>query len=536
MDVMYTNNEGDAIPVIKTRKFYKNVTLCMAVFVMLILIGSVSLAASGQTAKDTKAISLIIDQQLVKMKSPPILVKERLMLPAKDTFNAIGAKFSWVDKKLVVTYKDVKIAATLNSTKVIKGSQSYNLPNPPVILEGKLYIPAQLLALLLDRDVTFDSKNRKVSFGYNAVQLAKFEVLMYEAARAGDALTIKTMIDRGVNVNVILEDRYGANSALDYAILNNHTEAAQVLLEHGGIYAPGRASSVIMARNGKLMELLLTHGLDPNLNLYQGTSILAYASSRIYSIAPDGTETILTPSIQIVNLLLEYGADPSQDDSLLAAFQASSYVIVQALLQHGADPYHVNSSGSTAYEFAKSYGNLKWLDLQSNKNIPILSILNMDGTPLLQGTFSLKPKPGFLGYSIHWGGEEVYIDVPDGDYQAAGVMQRGSSYVFSDSKVIRIEKGKVNPDFIQLPRINVKGTLKGLDKDQQNGFLALNDIRGNHLIFIEIVNGKFHLSLPAGTYQFGEYVLSDKKVSLTGTTQLTILDGDKLQQITLSYP
>ena len=53
---------------------------------------------------------------------------------------------------------------------------------------------------------------------------------LWEAARKGDATTVKKLLDDGVDVNT--KYRYGA-TALSYACDRGHLEVVKVLLEHG---------------------------------------------------------------------------------------------------------------------------------------------------------------------------------------------------------------------------------------------------------------------------------------------------------------
>ncbi len=491
--------------------------------------------AATNTQKAEQPITVLLDQQLLQLKTSPILIKGNLMLPAKAFFDQVGVRLSFEKGELTAVKGDLRVEGKLNSTKVVKGKQTFILPAAPVSVEGRLYIPMRFAALVLDKDITYDNSKRQVLIGYSKDQMLSFQRLLFQAAHNGDPDVVKLMIAKGVDVNLKLVNMYGDNTALDYAIISKRTDVVRILLEHGASFDPARSLMVIQDRNGQMLELLLAHGLDPNWK-FHGTSLLSYASGRIYSVATDRTETMISPSVQLVDLLLKYGADPSEDDSLMKAVNARNFDIIQALLRHGADPYRMDSMGSTPYERAKSEGITSWMELTPYQEIPKISIQKADGSPILEGTLNVIIKNGFQGNSIHWSGEEAYLDLPLGEYWLSDIMLRGSSYMFLPDTKIILEEGKATPAVFKLPPTNVNGTIVGATKEQQNGYLYLAESSERYGMFIEVIDGKFSLSVPPGSYRTEEYRLADKTITLKGSTSFTVTEGGEVQQITLNMP
>lgn len=104
-----------------------------------------------------------------------------------------------------------------------------------------------------------------------------------------------------------------------------------------------------------------------------------------------------------------------------------------------------------------------------------------------------------------------------------------------DTKII-LEEGKATPAVFKLPPTNVNGTIVGATKEQQNGYLYLAESNERYGMFIEVVDGKFSLSVPPGSYRTEEYRLADKTITLKGSTSFTVTEGGEVQQITLNMP
>ncbi|WP_219835046.1 copper amine oxidase N-terminal domain-containing protein [Paenibacillus sp. R14(2021)] len=508
---------------------------------MLLTSGMPAATAAPQAAAAAPAaapISVILDRQPLKLAVPPVIIRGNLMFPAKAVFDALGIRFQMGAGGLVAVNGSTRVEGKLNSNKAVKGKQTFQLSSAPVIQDGRTYVAAKFVSLVLDKDVFYNSAKKQVTIGYTEAQMAGFQRLLFEAARSGDVATLEVMISRGVDVNKKLFSIFLDNTALDYAILFDHADAARVLLEHGATYDHQRVFQVLLHRNERLMDVLLAHGLNPNMPLDNlSGSLLAVACGNIWSMNPDNSVTIIHPSVPIVTLLLDHGGDPSQDNSLSNAVQASSYEVIQLLLQHGAEPYRKDSLGNTPYEKARWGGISSWLTLGANPNIPHLSILDAKGKIITDGSISLQAvnQTDFNTYFYRWSGETAYLEVPDGDYKLLNVARWGSSYLFADT-VIHIEQGKTTEPAIQLPEANVTFTIDNAGADQKSGFIDVQNEKGTMSTGVEVADGQFGLSLPPGTYKLGRYRLQQTEYELIGDTTITVSEDGEQQKLTVNIP
>jgi ankyrin repeat protein len=136
------------------------------------------------------------------------------------------------------------------------------------------------------------------------------------AARVGDAASAKLLVSGGANVNDA--DAWGM-SALALAAYNNHSDVAEVLLEHGA--DPNLASSevpplhtAILHRNDKLVSALLVRGAEPNAPLRAWTGFERGSRDRWIHLAMVGARPLWlaarfgTP--EMMRRLVDRGADP----------------------------------------------------------------------------------------------------------------------------------------------------------------------------------------------------------------------------------
>jgi hypothetical protein len=123
---------------------------------------------------------------------------------------------------------------------------------------------------------------------------------LWEAARKGDATTVKKLLDEGVDVNT--KYRYGA-TALSYACDRGNLEVVKVLLAHGA---------------------------DVNVEdtFYHATP-LTWAASPAMGRKPQHAE--------IVGLLLDHGAK-GKEDALMEAVSAPDVAMTKIILEHGGFP------------------------------------------------------------------------------------------------------------------------------------------------------------------------------------------------------
>lgn len=104
--------------------------------------------------------TLKIDGKKINCELPPIVFDDYSVVPAREVFEAMGAKVDWTAKTQKVTVKndDTTIEIVINSKTAKKNGVSKEMPIAAKLINGKTMIPVRFVAESLGFDVDFDSK------------------------------------------------------------------------------------------------------------------------------------------------------------------------------------------------------------------------------------------------------------------------------------------------------------------------------------------------------------------------------------------
>lgn len=274
--------------------------------------------------------------------------------------------------------------------------------------------------------------------GPNTLTTRDGETVLMTAARSGSLDAVKVLLAHGASVNA--KESYRGQTALMWAAGERHADVVKILLEHGadwkvqslaretGMPKLSAASSVTPMARGGLMafhfaaregdietgrvmldagvdinqvdadhtnalvvsilnkrygyaKFLLDRGADPNIADARGRAAL-YAAidmrNEDYSAMPMRKETDALPSLDLIQALLDRGANPNAEliraipgrsgmdagdttlgagtTPLMRAARAGDAATMRALLAKGADPKLTTKDGNNALQFAAGVG------------------------------------------------------------------------------------------------------------------------------------------------------------------------------------
>ncbi len=211
----------------------------------------------------------------------------------------------------------------------------------------------KIALLLLERGADGESRGRQR------------QTALYEASSRGYAEVVRSLVDRGEDLNVECDDWDDGWLKVKWtpllvALKNGRPEVATVLLKHGADanYQDKRGKSPlhIASRHpsGDLARLLLDHGANLNASDTRGKSALHETSSN--------------GQITLVKLLLEYGADADTRNNsgwtpLHYAARDGHPEVVLLLLDHGADANAQKKDRLTALHLAAANGHLQVVEV-----------------------------------------------------------------------------------------------------------------------------------------------------------------------------
>jgi ankyrin repeat protein len=223
-----------------------------------------------------------------------------------------------------------------------------------------------------------DTNIPKLSAASSVTPMARGGLAAFHfAAREGDIATGRVMLEAGVDINQVDADN---TSGLVVAILNKRYTYAKFLLERGA---------------------------DPNVADARGRAAL-YAAidmrNQDYSAMPAHKEDDPLPSLELIQALLEKGANPNAQlikalpgrsgmdagdttlgagtTPLMRAARAGDAAVMRALLAKGADPTLTTKEGNDALQFAAGVGyrdkNTKGAESEALEAVKVAVSLKLD--------------------------------------------------------------------------------------------------------------------------------------------------------------
>eukprot|EP01043_Picozoa_sp_COSAG02_P034021 COSAG02_NODE_2356_length_9072_cov_14.450017_2_plen_391_part_00 len=170
-----------------------------------------------------------------------------------------------------------------------------------------------------------------------------------EAAKAGDAHSMREMLDNGVEPNVTNLSLW---TALHQAAQKGHADCVAELLARGATADPkdrvGRTPLILAAPiSSDVVRLLLTAGADHSATTRVGDSALHWAASK----GATASIKLLLSSGAAINAQNDDGRTPLMSCGLYGHADSAA-----ALLDAGADPTICDKLGRTALDIAKSLG------------------------------------------------------------------------------------------------------------------------------------------------------------------------------------
>ncbi|KAI3939883.1 hypothetical protein MKW98_029659 [Papaver atlanticum] len=175
--------------------------------------------------------------------------------------------------------------------------------------------------------------------------------LCYGAVR-GQLNTVEYLLEEGANPDGSEDPNSSANTPLHYAVLGGDRKIQTLLLSKGIRVNVATRSGTALSYAALLgwvdaVRVLLDHHADPNVELL--------------GVVTPVNSTIINNSLQIMDLLLQAGADPNAKSCgfapLILAVDYGLTQFVVRLLEAGADPNVTDIKGMTAVENAAKEGN-----------------------------------------------------------------------------------------------------------------------------------------------------------------------------------
>ena len=136
--------------------------------VSLLLFSSVCYAGSDD-------IKVYINNNRINYDTMPVNINNRVLVPVRATFDAVGADIEWFGEiqTVIATSGSTLIALKIDNPLLIvsdvqtQGIKTIELDSPPVLLNSKTMIPLRAVAEIFDYQVIWSEENKSIFINKN---------------------------------------------------------------------------------------------------------------------------------------------------------------------------------------------------------------------------------------------------------------------------------------------------------------------------------------------------------------------------------
>lgn len=136
--------------------------------VSLLLFSSVCYAGSDD-------IKVYINNNRINYDTMPVNINNRVLVPVRATFDALGADIEWFGEiqTVIATSGSTLIALKIDNPLLVvsdvqtQGIKTIELDSPPVLLNSKTMIPLRAVAEIFDYQVIWSEENKSIFINKN---------------------------------------------------------------------------------------------------------------------------------------------------------------------------------------------------------------------------------------------------------------------------------------------------------------------------------------------------------------------------------
>jgi ankyrin repeat protein len=197
---------------------------------------------------------------------------------------------------------------------------------------------------------------------------------LLSAVKVNDDDMVSCLLKRGAKANTPAATYSwidGKRNCIQWAIKNGNINILSLLLDHGGdINGEPSLTVAVQESNYEMVEYLLSAGANVDDCRGENTALEAAAEKK---------------DSKMTSILLEAGADPSNDNSISFAAKASDFDLISVLLGRGADINKFGDKMESALYQAAQAENLELVQfLLRNGADPNIGLKHWNRRPILQ--------------------------------------------------------------------------------------------------------------------------------------------------------
>jgi len=106
----------------------------------------------------------MLNNRYLTFDQPPVMENNRVLVPLRAIFEAIGADVDWDSETQTVTAKkdDIELTLLIDSELIVVNGQSMTLDVPPKLIGGRTLVPVRAVSEGLGAEVEWDAVYKRV--------------------------------------------------------------------------------------------------------------------------------------------------------------------------------------------------------------------------------------------------------------------------------------------------------------------------------------------------------------------------------------
>ena len=145
-------------------------------------------------------ILLYLNDSEIKCDVPPVIVNDRVLVPARALFEPLGALLKWNDtiKQATVTLDDLTIKLKIGSDTATVNGEKVKMDCAPIIAESRTMFPVRFVAEKLGYIVKWDDKQRDVYISTPPKEPEKNKITSLNVSATADILTVSAIFSQPI--------------------------------------------------------------------------------------------------------------------------------------------------------------------------------------------------------------------------------------------------------------------------------------------------------------------------------------------------
>ena len=117
------------------------------------------------TYNEEKVYLYVNSEKVEKLPLEPIIINDYTLVPARETFEKVGAEVTWIkeSQQVQVVYKDLVVLMKINDVNATVNGQLFKMDIPPKLINGKTMIPVRFVSEAIGLTVNWNGNSRIIN-------------------------------------------------------------------------------------------------------------------------------------------------------------------------------------------------------------------------------------------------------------------------------------------------------------------------------------------------------------------------------------